>query len=193
MPSHPKIREINAAIKNKDHAGLNRLLDEHADINPSNHIRYAAAVSSEPVVNTLLEKGADPNYTEDGDYGETPLTSVLTRGNLGDSADHGEAIVDTLLKHGAKPNERPPQGSHSTPLLTANQTLDEDIDETKLMGDSPQRLAALHRIKGKFSGIVGGRRSRKHSKRRRKHSRRKTARKSKRHHKRRHRTRKHRK
>ena len=39
------------------------------------------------------------------------------------------------------------------------------------MGDS-HSLAALHRIKGKFSGIVGGRRTRKHSKRKR---RRKTA------------------
>ena len=84
MPSHPKIREINAAIDNKDHVSMNKLLEEHKDINPSKHIRYAAAVSSEPVVNTLLEKGAAPNYTEDGDYGETPLTSVLTRGNLGD-------------------------------------------------------------------------------------------------------------
>ena len=116
MPSHPKIREINAAIDSKDHVAMNKLLEEHKDINPSHHIRYAAAVSSEPVVNALLKKGADPNYTEDGDYGETPLTSVLTRGNLGESGDHGEAIVDTLLKHGAKPNERPPQGSHSTPL-----------------------------------------------------------------------------
>ena len=151
MPSHPKIREINAAIKNKDPIAMNRLLKNHKDIDPRNHIHYAVQVSSEPVVRSLLNHPTDfkgreslANHIQMGDEsGDTPLSTALQREDIGE----GKKIIKTLLKpeYRADPHYSAPRGT------TAMESLNDDMMDSETMGDK-SRLAHLREIHEHFRG-----------------------------------------
>ena len=164
MPSHPKIREINAAIVNKDHVAMKHLLQANPDIDPKNHIHYAVQVSSEPVVRTLLEHPKDfqsreavANHIQVGDdSGDTPLSTTLQREDLGE----GKKIVKTLLQSEfrADPHYSAPRG------LNAMESLQDDMMDTEAAGDEA-RLAHLKEIhedfKGTYPTMEGGKRAKK--------------------------------
>lgn len=207
MPSHPKNREINAAIKNKDHVAMKHLLETNSDIDPKKHIHYAVHVSSEPVVRTLLEHPKDfksreavANHIQTGDEsGDTPLGTALQREDLGESKE----IIKTLLQpeFRADPHHSAPRG------MSAMDSLNDDMQDTETMDGISDRLAHLKEIHEHFKGVnptmEGGKRGKKSkkskkSKKGKKSKKSKKDKKSKKHHKhnkksRRNRTRKRRK
>ena len=131
MPSHPKIKEINEAIKNKDHVAMKHLLEANPDIDPKKHIHYAVQVSNEPVVRTLLEHPNDfksreavANHIQTGDEsGDTPLGTALQREDL----DEGKEIIRTLLQpeFRADPYHSAPRG------MSAMDSLNDDLLDTE--------------------------------------------------------------
>lgn len=99
------IQTLLRAAEKGDAARVIEVLDEHPDIvneraelpghdGRRTALHFAMNGLSEPVVNALLERGADPNLRDDGDDA-MPLHFAAERGHLD--------IVRSLIEHGADP------------------------------------------------------------------------------------------
>jgi len=81
------------------------------DNNGKSALMYATSVSNSAAVKLLLEKGANPDFQDTGNFGNSALIEASGRGDL-DS-------VDLLLKHGANADLQS-NISGSTALITAS-------------------------------------------------------------------------
>lgn len=101
-PRDHALRDLLRAADRGDAPAVAAILDAHPDIvnergtlDGHSGLRTALhfGVAHEPVVRTLLERGADPNVRDEGDYA-FPLHFAAESGNL--------AIVRLLVEHGAQ-------------------------------------------------------------------------------------------
>ncbi|HZP47972.1 MAG TPA: ankyrin repeat domain-containing protein [Vicinamibacterales bacterium] len=104
------------AVLNRDRAGIQRLLDQHADVNAVNEagataLMWASMNLDAPTVTALIDHGANVNARSDDGR-----TALLIASRL-----HGALpIVTTLLDHGANPSEKAVGfGGDTNPLTEA--------------------------------------------------------------------------
>jgi len=103
------------AVKNKDHAALRALLQQHADVNGAQTdgttaLAWAAHWDDLEAADLLI--GAGANASAANDYGVTALSLACTNGSA--------AMVEKLLKAGADSNAA--QRSGETQLMTCART-----------------------------------------------------------------------
>src|SRR5262245_17241151 len=151
-------RRVPDAAKQRDRAGVSRLLDARADVNGrqpdgASALHWAAHWNDLEMARLLIGKGADVNATND--LGATPLALACTNASV--------EMAEVLIKAGAKPNlalspAEPPlmtaARSGNAPLIdlliTAGAQVDskETIDgQTALMWAAAEKqLAAVRRL-----------------------------------------------
>lgn len=104
--------DLHDAVSRSDHAEVNRLIDEGANVNARNErgetpLYLATRAAYAPLVSVLIIAGANVNAPADD--GTTPLHVAAEQGNL--------AIAQILVSEGANPNTKAKNGT--TPLHVA--------------------------------------------------------------------------
>jgi len=111
--AHSANLTVAGVVQNRDAAGLQALLKQHADVNAAEPdgttaLHWAAHWNDAATVALLLQAGANAKAVNL--YGATPLSEAAALGNA--------AIIELLLKAGADPNTRTtPDGE--TVLMTS--------------------------------------------------------------------------
>ena len=131
--------DVADAVMHGDKAAVEKLLDQHADVNaPQNDgataLHWAAYRSDKELVDRLLRAGANPKAANRD--GATPLWLASINGDAG--------IIEALLKAGADANEHLPLGR--TPLMAASRT--GKVDAINVLLDHGADVNAKETLRG---------------------------------------------
>lgn len=131
--------EVADAVERGDGAAVEKLIDEHADVNVAQAdgataLHWAVFRSDKATVSLLLHGGANPKLANR--EGSTPLWLASINGDA--------AIIEALIKAGADPNEHLPLGR--TPLMAASRT--GNVDAIKVLLDHGAQVNVKETLRG---------------------------------------------
>jgi len=131
--------EVADAVMRGDQAGLQKLLQQHADVNApqadgATALHWAVFQSDKAMVDLLIRAGANPKAANRD--GSTPLWLACINGNA--------PIIAALLQAGADANEQLPLGR--TPLMVAART--GNVDAIKVLLDHGANVNAKETLRG---------------------------------------------
>src|SRR5215831_4871662 len=131
--------DVADAVMRGDKEAMQKLLDEHSDVNASQAdgataLHWAVFHSDKEMVDILLRAGA--NTKAANREGATPLWLASTNGDA--------AIIAALLKAGADPNEHLPLGR--TPLMAASRT--GNVDALRVLLDHGANVNVKETLRG---------------------------------------------
>src|SRR5665213_2021392 len=131
--------EVADAVMRGDQAGVEKLVEQHADVNApqadgATALHWAVFRSDKAMVDLLLRAGANPKAANRD--GSTPLWLACINGDA--------PIVAALLKAGADANEQLPLGR--TPLMIAART--GNVDAIKVLLDHGANVNAKETLRG---------------------------------------------
>jgi len=131
--------EVADAVMRGDQAALEKLVEQHADVNApqadgATALHWAVFRSDKAIVDLLIRAGANPKVANRD--GSTPLWLASVNGDA--------AIIAALLKAGADPNEQLPLGR--TPLMVASRT--GNVDAIKVLLDHGANVNAKETLRG---------------------------------------------
>jgi uncharacterized protein len=131
--------EVADAVMRGDGAALEKLLDQHVDVNApqpdgATALQWAVFHSDKDTVNLLLRAGANPKAANR--EGMTPLWLASINGDA--------AIIEALLKSGADANEHLPLGR--TPLMAAART--GNVDAMRALLDHGAQVNTKETLRG---------------------------------------------
>ena len=127
------------AVERADKAAVQKLLDQHADVNiaqndGSTALHWAVFHSDKATVDLLLKAGANPKAANR--EGSTPLWLACINGDAG--------IISSLLGAGADANEKLPMGR--SPLMAAART--GNVDALKVLLDHGAQINVKETLRG---------------------------------------------
>jgi uncharacterized protein len=131
--------EVADAVMRGDQAAVEKLVDQHADVNApqadgATALHWAVFGSDNAMVDLLLRAGANPKAANRD--GSTPLWLACINGDA--------PIIAALIKAGADANEQLPLGR--TPLMVASRT--GNIDAMKVLIDHDANVNAKETLRG---------------------------------------------
>ncbi len=127
------------AIKDLDAKGINRLVNQHVDVNAAlpdgaTPLAWAVYLDQTDTVDLLLKAGAKVNTADE--YGETPVTLACTTGN--------SAVLEKLLKAGA--DAKVARWNGETALMIAARS--GNVQSVKLLLDHGAPVNQVEEAKG---------------------------------------------
>ncbi|MBV9769869.1 MAG: ankyrin repeat domain-containing protein [Bryobacterales bacterium] len=131
--------EVADAVMREDHAAVEKLVEQHADVNApqadgATALHWAVFRSDKAMVDLLLGAGANPKAANR--EGATPLWLACINGDA--------PIIAALLNAGADANEHLPLGR--TPLMIASRT--GNVDAMKVLLDHGADVNAKETLRG---------------------------------------------
>ncbi len=131
--------DVADAVERADKAAVQKLLDQHADVNiaqndGSTALHWAVFHSDKATVDLLLKAGANPKAANR--EGSTPLWLACINGDAG--------IISSLLGAGADANEKLPMGR--SPLMAAART--GNVDALKVLLDHGAQINVKETLRG---------------------------------------------
>jgi len=131
--------EVADAVMHGDQAAVQKLIDQHADVNApqadgATALHWAVFQSDKAMVDLLLRAGANPKAANRD--GSTPLWLACINGDA--------PVIAALLAAGADANEKLPLGR--TPLMIASRT--GNVDAIKVLLDHGADVNAKETLRG---------------------------------------------